>query len=258
MKTWLRIARHVLRDILRSRILLAFTAVMFIAAFGIFSLETSAEKAVFGLINLVLFLVPLFASLFTSIYVYNNVEFVQLVLSQPVKRSQLFGGIASGIGTALIIASSGTLAGALLMYGAPASGWLLVGMSAALALVFTALALGISITFRDKARGLGTVLLTWLVLTLVYDGLMLLVVLWYADYPLETATLVMITLNPIDISRILLLMQFDQSALLGFTGVFFTRFFGDGPGFAAGTAALLVWIAAPAALALRRFNRTDW
>lgn len=254
----LRVTKHIVLDILRSRILLVFAGLMLSVSVGIFALESSTEKALFGLINLVLFLVPLFVLLFTSVYMYNNTEFIQLMLAQPVKRSRLFWGLFMGIGGALGVATAGALAIPVLMYGAPPSGWLLCIVAVLLLLVFTGISMLISIHFRDKTKGLGTVLLVWLALTLVYDGLMLLIVLLYADYPLETVTLVATMLNPVDIARILLIIQLDQAAMLGFTGVFFTEFFGSAAGFAVGMLSIFGWIIIPSALALFRFNRTDW
>lgn len=45
------------------------------------------------------------------------------------------------------------------------------------------------------------------------------------DYPLEKATLTLVLLNPVDLGRILMLMQLDISALMGYTGAFFQQFF---------------------------------
>jgi hypothetical protein len=37
----------------------------------------------------------------------------------------------------------------------------------------------------------------------------------FADYPLEKATLALVLLNPVDLGRILMLIQLDISALMG-------------------------------------------
>jgi Cu-processing system permease protein len=65
-------------------------------------------------------------------------------------------------------------------------------------------------------------------------------------------------LNPIDLVRIALLLQFDISALMGYTGAVFSRFFSGATGLAVITAALTTWIAGPLALGYIGFRRKDF
>ena len=53
------------------------------------------------------------------------------------------------------------------------------------------LALCVAVLIEDRTRGFGAALLVWLLTTLVYDGLILLVSTSFADYPLETPLLVL-------------------------------------------------------------------
>jgi Cu-processing system permease protein len=57
--------------------------------------------------------------------------------------------------------------------------------------------------------------------------------------------------------RILMILQLDVSALMGYTGAFFKDFFGGGLGFAFATGVLLLWVAVPLGLAMRVFRRKD-
>ena len=59
------------------------------------------------------------------------------------------------------------------------------------------------------------------------------------------------------ISRILVLIKMDMSAMMGFTGAVFRDFFGSQAGFLATIAILLGWIIISFSLSLRRFNRKD-
>ena len=52
----------------------------------------------------------------------------------------------------------------------------------------------------------------------------------WSDYPLELPLLGLTLLNPVDLGRVLLLLQFDNAALLGYTGAVFERFFGSALG----------------------------
>jgi Cu-processing system permease protein len=63
--------------------------------------------------------------------------------------------------------------------------------------------------------------------------------------------------NPIDLSRILVLLKMDVSALMGYTGAVFKDFFGTTAGFIIALMVLILWIAVPAWLSTRKFNRKD-
>jgi Cu-processing system permease protein len=65
-------------------------------------------------------------------------------------------------------------------------------------------------------------------------------------------------LNPVDLGRVLLLLQFDLAALSGYTGAVFERFFSGSTAFLVASTALLLWILIPLGLGLRRFERRDW
>ena len=52
----------------------------------------------------------------------------------------------------------------------------------------------------------------------------------FDDYPLDKFALGATIFNPIDLSRILVILKLDISALLGYTGAVFQNFFGTGFG----------------------------
>jgi len=45
------------------------------------------------------------------------------------------------------------------------------------------------------------------------------------DHPLEGPLIAGMLINPVDLGRVLLLLQFDLGALAGYTGALFERFF---------------------------------
>jgi len=65
-------------------------------------------------------------------------------------------------------------------------------------------------------------------------------------------------LNPIDLGRVLLLLQLDIAALMGYTGAVFRRFFGSEMGVITSAVALVAWTGAPLWLGLRQFKRKDF
>jgi len=64
-------------------------------------------------------------------------------------------------------------------------------------------------------------------------------------------------LNPIDLSRILILLQLDVSAMMGYTGAVFKDFFGTYIGIIFSLITLFLWIALPVWYATRKFNTKD-
>ena len=126
------------------------------------------------------------------------------------------------------------------------------------ALVFTALAMLVSLRVNDRAKGLGLAILLWLVATALYDALIVLVATTLSDYPLELPLIGLTILNPIDLARVAMLLRLDTAALLGYTGAVFERFFGSPLGIGLSAGALTLWWAAPLLAAHRRFCRKDF
>lgn len=65
------------------------------------------------------------------------------------------------------------------------------------------------------------------------------------EYPLDKFSLIATMFNPIDLSRILILLKLDISALLGYTGAVFQQFFGTNLGMLSSFSVLLLWVIFP-------------
>jgi Cu-processing system permease protein len=243
-------------DLLRSRFILAYTLLLLITTTALFQLDSDSAKVVLSLLNVLLLVIPLVAVVFTSIHFFNSYEFMELMLAQPINRKVVFFGEYVAVASSLCSAFLLGVGLPIVLYGA--ENWMLLFTGIMLTLTFVSIAFLSSVLTRDKARAIGMALFLWLYFTLIYDGILLWVVYAFSDYPLEKATLAMIALNPVDLGRILMLLQLDISALMGYTGAFYQEFFGTSTGifFAFGT--LSVWVMLPLLLALRTFNRRDW
>jgi len=145
----------------------------------------------------------------------------------------------------------------VLLYYANPTGISLLFTGSALTIVFASIALLTSVRARDKARGIGVTLLTWFYFSLIYDGLVLLILFSFSDYPMEKMTLVLSALNPIDLGRIFIMLKMDISALMGYTGALYKDFFGSGTGLAFTAGILILWALVPLWLALRIFRKKD-
>jgi Cu-processing system permease protein len=112
--------------------------------------------------------------------------------------------------------------------------------------------------FEDRTSGLGVAIVSWLALTVLYDGLVLLAVSLFQEYPLEEPLIGAMIVNPVDLGRVLLLIQLDMGALAGYTGAVFERFFGTIHGSLWSGAALAAWAIVPFLAAMRRFAHRDF
>lgn len=252
-----RIVRYVLRDVVRSRFVLAYMVLLAGASFGLFQLGGDVEKGLVGLLSLVLLVVPLVCLVFGTIHFYNSYEFIELLAAQPVKRSSLLMSEFLGVAGALTAAMMAGVAPPVVLYAATPTGFLLLGVGVALTVLFTAIAFLGAVATRDKARGVGLALVVWFYFALLHSGVMLLVMLLFEDYPLEKATMAMIALNPIDLARVIVLLQMDVSALMGYTGALMKDVLGTATGISLGAVVLLLWIFLPWAASMWIFRRKD-
>ncbi len=252
-----KVVKYVMVDILRSKVIIAYTLFLLAISLSIFSLEDNPSKGLMSMLNIILIIVPLVSLIFSTIYMYNAGEFIELLVSQPIKRTHLLLSHFIGILLSLLVAFTlGAGLPLILMEGsATAYTMLLTGL--VLTAIFVALALVGSVVTRDKARGIGIAILLWLYFSLFYDGLLMLVMFQFSDYPLEKPMLVLASFNPVDLARVLILLKLDISALMGYTGAIFNEFLGTQTGIIYSSAIMLLWIVFPVAFALRKFSGKD-
>ena len=94
----------------------------------------------------------------------------------------------------------------------------------------------------------------WLLLTVAYDGLVLWVAMAFQDYPIEGAMLALSFANPVDLARVLLVLRFDVSALMGYTGAVMQRLLGEPAGHPAAFGGLALWTLLPGAAGAARLR----
>lgn len=253
----LKLSRYVLNDIVRSKVIIAYTVFLMAVSFSLFQMEDNTSKALLSLLNIVLIVVPLVSMVFATIHYYNSYEFIELMLSQPVSRSKIL--LSEYLGTALSMSSAFIIGVGvpILLFNFDATGVALILTGCLLTFIFTSLAFFASVKSKDKARGIGAALLLWFYFALIYDGLVLLILFSFSDYPLEKITLFLSSLNPVDLGRISIMLKMDVSALMGYTGATYKDFFGSNLGVLYTTGIMLVWMTLPLLLAVRSFNKKD-
>lgn len=245
-----KILKYVGFDLLRSRWTYIYCCFFLLISLSLLFLSNDLSKVVISLMNIVLLIVPLIATMFGVMYYYNSREFIELLLAQPIKRSNIFLGQYIGIAGSLSISLVIGIGLPFLIYGVFQSAeiWnfmILLVTGIFLSFIFSAIALLIALKNENRIKGFGLAILVWLFLAVIYDGIFLLGMIWFNDYPLEKMAIVGSVLNPIDLSRILILLKLDISALMGFTGAVFQKFFGTMLGMTAAISVLIAWIGLP-------------
>ncbi len=252
-----KIVKYVIADILKSKSILLYTFALLILSFSIFSIEEHPDKGIVSLLNIILFLVPLISMIFSTIYLYNSIEFIELLVSQPLRRQTIWLSIFIGLAGAMTLAFVIGIGIPVLIYAYGTSGLMLILCGSALSIIFVSIALLAAVRIRDKAKGIGLVILLWLYFALLFDALVLFLLFQFADYPIENALIAVSMLNPIDLSRILILLEVDLSALMGYTGALFKNFFGTGGGMAISSIVMILWMILPLWFSLRYFKKKD-
>ncbi len=252
-----KIIKYVVIDILRNKIMLAYTLFLLALSFSIFSLEDNSAKGILGLLNIILIIVPLVSIIFSTIYIYNSAEFIELLVSQPIQRKtiwlSLFAGLACSISISLLVG----IGIPILIYQFNITGLLILLIGLLLSIIFVAIALLGAVNIRDKAKGIGLAILLWLYFSILFDGLVLFLLFQFSDYPIEKIMIAISMLNPIDLGRILVLLKMDVSALMGYTGAVFNNFFGTNIGLIISFLVLISWIVFPVYISTKRFKVKD-
>jgi Cu-processing system permease protein len=244
-------------DILRDRIVLLYTIFLFITSFSMFSLEDNTSKGLLSLLNIILIIIPLVSIIFSTIYIYNSAEFIELLVSQPLKRKTIWLSLFTGLAASLSLAFFIGAGIPVLLYQANLIGFMMIAMGILLSIIFVAIAMLATVRTRDKAKGIGVAVLLWLYFSLLFDGLVLFLLFQFADYPLEKPMIGATALNPVDLGRIMILLQMDVSAMMGYTGAIFKDFFGTYTGVLFSFSVMFLWIVIPVWLSARKFNRKD-
>lgn len=258
-----KVTKHVLLDVLRSRWVVLYALFFLLLTWGLLFFGGVESKALLSLLNVELLLVPLVSLLFGTLYLYNATDFIELLLTQPIARGTLFKGLYAGIMLPLALGGAGGIGLPFLLMGTVNAEeaqilFYLMVVGVFLTAIFVALAFVVALHFGDKAQGMGMAMLLWLAFTLLYDAGVLYFIHVYSDYPIEKAVIGLMALNPVDLARVFLLMQFDIAALMGYTGAVFQRFFGSFLGTILLVLALSLWLVLPLWRGYVLFNRRDF
>ncbi len=253
--------RYQVRNVARGRAVIGYGLILMLVVWALVRLGGDAGRALLSVGNVVLIVVPLVSLVLGTIHFYDAREFDELVLAHPVGRRQLYRGLYFGLTIPMAVAY---LVAILLPLGFGGLSIQSLGAVFTLAVtgvlltaVFVALAYWIAVRFDDPMKGLGLVLALWLFFGVLYDGFVLMAANAFSAYPLERPMLALMMANPVDLARVMLLMEMDMAALMGYTGAVFKAFFSGSAGALISAAVLTLWVVGPFWLGMRRFDRKD-
>jgi Cu-processing system permease protein len=263
MKLLTHIIKNEWKTLIRGKWVIGYGLIFLILTDTLLRFGGGGAEVLLSLSNVMLLFITLVGMIYGILYIYQSREFVELLLTQPIDRKTHFWGLFCGISTPLMTAF---IIGALMPLGwhgilnedITASA-LVLGLGGALTLIFVALGFVLGLAFyEDRNKGFGFTIVIWLFMAILYDGLILMAVFTFGNYPLEKFVIAATMLNPIDLARIMVLLEFDISALMGYTGAVFRQFFGSGTGIFTASGMLAVWLAVPAWIGVRIFKSKDF
>jgi len=266
------IVRKELRDAIQGRWLLFFSGSFAALALTLALVDQQSGSAgaqgfnrtTAGLINLCLLVVPLLALVLGAGAISGERDRGTLLglLSQPISASELLLGKFAGLLLATWIAIGlGFGAAALLVSPfnplTDAGYYLLfVLLSAGLAAAMLSVGMLVSVVAVTRVKALAIAIAVWFVFVLFYD--LGAIALAMAVTSSGKSLLLTVLLNPVEAVRILAILRLEPDAqILGPLGSYLSNELGTALSAGLLLAALVAWVAAPLALAVRVFARQD-
>ncbi|RLE28098.1 MAG: hypothetical protein DRJ65_00685 [Acidobacteria bacterium] len=217
-----------------------------------------------SLANIGGFIIPLFALLLGAFSFLSDREYLEILVTQPISRARVLMGKICGLCLTVIAASA-------LGFGLPgviiaivigtegAIGYLIVvGYCTLLAVIFVNLSALIALVARRRQIALGIAVGVWIFFELVYGMMMLGTTLYLPAKILKTSLLLGLLGNPIDIARVLSLLQVGGPHLFGPAGATLVKLAGSQTmATMFGLVGLAVWIVVPVLVSMRIFAKQD-
>ncbi|MFN7065989.1 MAG: NosY protein [Aquificaceae bacterium] len=221
-----KLVKYELYDLFKSKWVVGLFAFYLLTAFILLYFGKDYTKVLISHNNLSLITLPLFSLLLSALYFYNNRNFIEFVLTQPVRRLTLLLSIFISLSLSL---SLSYLFSSLLpfyhFFGFDLAYLRVLLLTTLLVPLFVSLGLFLALLERDRLKGIGYILLIWLFFSALYDSILLYFTLVLSDYPIDTFIITLTLMNPIDLIRLYLLMETGLHEVIGFVGRWLMRYF---------------------------------
>jgi Cu-processing system permease protein len=217
-----------------------------------------------SLINLVGFILPLFALILGTFSFISNKEYLELMVSQPVSRYQIILGKYFGL---LLTILSATLIGfavpgivislAIGVEGA-LSYALVILFSMLLTVIFTGCAILISQIAKRQQIALGMTIGVWVFFEVIYGLIILGTTLYFTPTILKQALIFELMFNPIDTYRVLSLLAVGGAEFFGPAGASLIKLTGSELiAILFGILGMIAWSVIPLIISLKMFSRQN-
>ncbi len=259
----LKVFKYSFYNLFRSLWLVIYMAFFLIASSAMLLFANTFEKAIVSMMSVALGVIPLISILFGIMYYYSSREFAELLLAQPLKRFHVFLGLIAALAVSLTLCFT---IGTLIPFGlygvflsdALASFLILIITGIVLTVIFVTISFYISLLNENRIKGFGFGILIWLYFAVLYDGIFLLCLIMFQDYPLEGVTVGLTLLNPIDTARVMVLLEMEISSLMGYTGAVFKEYLGTAKGITIAAFSFFFWMGMPFWLFVRKVRSKDF
>ncbi|MGZ3779622.1 MAG: ABC transporter permease subunit [Pseudobdellovibrionaceae bacterium] len=254
----MKLSKYEFLNIIRSRWVFFYTMFLFLLSVFFLFLVGNPEKALVTVSSVVTVLVPLTCVLFTSFYWYNSEKLMEILLTQPISRKSVL--IARFFAMSISL-GSGFFLGVIVPF--LARGYFKIDLLSVcffgffLAMTFTAIGLLIGVAVNDKMRGVGLGFGVWFYFILAHDLLILAILIFSKDYPMDLPASVLASLNPIGLTRVILLVMQDASMLLGHSGALVREILVGPKGVLLAATIVISWLSIPFVICMKLFARRD-
>lgn len=250
--------RYQLADVARAKWMVAYALFFFFFTNALLMFGSDSSKAAASVLSVVLLVVPMISILYAAIHWYNSESFNSLLLTHPLRRSSVYlshwisissclaGSLAFSTGSALVFNRSFDRSSAtVLLFGC------------VLSFIFVGLGLAVAVLFKDRMRGIGAAFLLWLYFSVLHDALVFALISLFKDFPIEVPTIVLMSVNPVDLARVQVLLALELPTMMGYTGKILQKLLSGDMGMVLAGAGLLLWVSVPVWIGTEVFYRRD-
>ena len=217
-----------------------------------------------SLINLVGFILPLFALVLGTFSFISNKEYLELMVSQPISRYQVilgkyFGLLLTMLSATLIgFAIPGIVISLTIGVEGALSYALVILFSILLTIIFTGCAVLISQIVKRQQIALGITIGVWIFFEVIYGLIILGTTLYFTPVFLKHALIFELLLNPIDIYRVLSLLAVGGAEFFGPAGASLIKLTGsEWIAVLSGLLGMVAWSVIPIIASIKIFSRQN-
>lgn len=257
MEKFKTLLKYEIREIVLSRWFLCYIAAFNVMVYTLLYFSNQIDQVFTSTLNVLLYFHFITVLALAVLTWQNSMDFVSLVLSQPVSRRDVFWARLTAFtlsvslltGISLVVQLGATVGGAML----------LKLLTAQFAIQAVALGLGflIAIGIEDRLKAIATVGVTVGLLCFALDAFALGIMIQFSAFPLEKTILTLNLLNPLSLLKYQSLIEQNNSLWIGYAGVLLTRTWQTGFLQMMSALALSFWLIVPVTLSFWLFKNKD-